>query len=84
MQGASISAVELQAWVAGTMTDFGPRDFQDTLTLSRIFVGAFNDYSGKNIDPPWSPPMTKEEEVEFNKAQERMFDVLFGVNDGVR
>lgn len=80
MQGAPISAVELQAWIGGTCADLGPRDFQDVLSVSRVFVSALDDYSGKNIDPPYSPPLTPEEEAAFHIAQERMFDVLFGIN----
>lgn len=82
MAPAPITAQELAAWRDGTMTELGPFDFQDVLTVSRVFVAAVDDYQGKICDPPWAPALTDEEAAAFAKSQERLWDMLMGVKRG--
>lgn len=80
MGPVAITAQELQAWAAGSMADLGPRDFQDVLTVSRVFVGAVSDFNGKPFPPPWSPELSPEEQAEANAAEERAWDRAMGIS----
>jgi hypothetical protein len=74
-----VNPTTLMAWASGTATVLLPKDFEDVLYLSRVYCAACSDYDGTQVQSPYEPELTDEEQAAHDARVKAKMDAVMGL-----